>query len=71
MKPWRYMNHSCSPTAELQFGEDTALLIAARDLRPLTEITIDYNKLLEDVGSPFRCRCPRCIAERASEKIGS
>ena len=68
-KPWRYMNHSCTPTASLKFNEDTIDLIAAQDLRPYTELTIDYNKLLEDVGSPFECKCPRCQG-KAPQKIG-
>lgn len=68
-KPWKFMNHSCTPTAELQFGDDSLMLIATQALRPYTELTIDYNKLHEDVGSPFECRCPKC--QGAGTKIGN
>jgi hypothetical protein len=69
-KPWRYLNHACIPTATIQFGENTAQLYAARDLRPYTELTIDYNALPEDVGSGFECRCARCAGASAPSRVG-
>jgi hypothetical protein len=70
-KPWRYLNHACTPTAALQFGDDSALLIAARDLRPYDELTIDYNALPEDVSRGFECRCDRCLAALTPSRIGA
>lgn len=69
-KPWRYLNHACTPTAKLQFGDESAVLLAATDLRPYTELTIDYNALPEDVSMGFECRCHRCTATRAPSRIG-
>jgi hypothetical protein len=69
-KPWRFMNHSCTPTATLQLSDDAALLIAARDLHRYAELTIDYNRLPEEIGSPFECRCPRCVDQSKPERIG-
>jgi hypothetical protein len=70
-KPWRFLNHACTPTAALQFSDDAALLIAARDLRPFSELTIDYNALPEDVSMGFECRCGRCTAAKAPSRIGA
>jgi hypothetical protein len=70
-EPWRFLNHACTPTAKLQFGEDSALLLAATDLRPYTELTIDYNALPEDVSMGFECRCARCTAQGRSSRIGA
>jgi hypothetical protein len=70
-EPWRYLNHACVPTATIRFDEDTAQLIAARDLHPYTELTIDYNALPEDVGSGFECRCARCSNGAKPSRIGS
>lgn len=70
-KPWRFLNHACIPTARIQFGEDTAQLFAARDLRAYTELTIDYNALPEDVGSGFECRCARCTSQSAPSRVGN
>ena len=70
-KPWRYLNHACVPTATIQFSENDAQLYATRDLRPYTELTIDYNALPEDVGSGFECRCARCASAGAPSRVGS
>lgn len=69
-EPWRYLNHACTPTAKLQFGEDSLLLLAATDLRPYTELTIDYNALPEDVSVGFECRCERCLDRVSVSRIG-
>ena len=68
--PWRYMNHACTPTATLRIGEHDAVLFAARDLEPNTELTIDYLQLPEKLSSPFRCRCPRCSELGESPRVG-
>lgn len=69
-EPWRFLNHACTPTATLHIGDDTALLFAAMDLHAYTELTIDYNALPEEIGSPFQCRCARCSAASVPLRIG-
>jgi hypothetical protein len=59
-KPWRFLNHACTPSAVLQLGSDAALLIAARDLPAGSELTIDYASLPETVSVQFACHCPSC-----------
>ena len=59
-EPWRYMNHSCLPTARLRFGHDSVSLIAQRDLERDAELTIDYAELPEKVSTTFACHCPKC-----------
>lgn len=70
MKPWRFLNHACTPTATLQFTDQNALLFAARDLPAYAELTIDYNALPEDVGTAFECRCGHCSGAGAPSQIG-
>jgi hypothetical protein len=58
--PWRFLNHSCAPSARV---EGRALL-AARALAPWEEITFDYNTTEEAMASPFACRCGHCDGRR-------
>jgi hypothetical protein len=66
-RPWRFLNHSCTPSARLRFSPPSVTLIAARDLPAHSELTIDYAALPEEVSVAFACRCGRC--ERAA-RIG-
>jgi hypothetical protein len=68
--PWRYLNHACTPNATLEIGERDAILLAARTLEPGTELTIDYARLPEKVGTPFVCRCPRCAVAGRAARVG-
>jgi hypothetical protein len=54
--PWRFLNHSCAPTAGLRGRE----LVALRDIDALEEITFDYDTSEYDMARPFRCRCGHC-----------
>jgi uncharacterized protein len=62
-RPARFLNHSCTPNAELyrsQSRRRTRLwLHALRTIRPGEEITIDYGCAADD---PIPCRCgsPTC-----------
>ncbi|MBM3974251.1 MAG: SET domain-containing protein [Planctomycetes bacterium] len=55
---WRYLNHSCAPTAR----------VIGRTLRAITalkkgdEVTFDYDATEYDLASPFACQCgkPTC-----------
>jgi len=49
----RYMNHHCSPTAEIN-GRN---LVALKDIDTGEEITIDYNKTERHLSHPFQCKC--------------
>ena len=67
-EPWRYMNHSCVPSARLRFSSDSVSLIAQRDLARDAELTIDYSQLPEKVSTTFTCHCPKC--RNASTRAG-
>lgn len=55
---WRFLNHSCDPSAFLRGQE----LIARRRIRAWDEVTFDYDCTEYDMAEPFRCCCgsPRC-----------
>lgn len=55
---WRFLNHSCDPSAFLR-GQD---LIARRRIKAWDELTFDYDSTEYDMAEPFHCRCgsPRC-----------
>ncbi len=56
--PWRFLNHSCAPTAWLRGRK----FVALRRILPSEEVTFDYNTTEYDMAAPFRCRCgsPSC-----------
>jgi hypothetical protein len=55
---WRFLNHSCDPSAIIR-GRD---VIARRRIKPMDEVTFDYDSTEYDMAEPFHCRCgsPRC-----------
>jgi hypothetical protein len=58
--PWRFLNHSCAPSARVEGRK----LLAARAIAPWEEITFDYNTTEDDMASPFTCRCGHCDGRR-------
>lgn len=56
--PWRFLNHSCDPSARLR-GRD---LLARRRIEAWEELTFDYDTTEYDMAAPFPCHCgsPRC-----------
>lgn len=68
--PWCFMNHACVPTATLALSDRDAMLFAARELAPGTELTIDYTLLPEKISTPFACQCQRCSASAAPHSLG-
>ena len=54
-----FMNHSCAPN--MVYGESDSIL-AARDITPGEELTIDYGNFIVNVDQSFRCTCndPSC-----------
>ena len=49
----KYVNHSCSPTCEI----DGIRIVAIKDVAKGDEITFDYNKNEDLMASPFKCAC--------------
>src|SRR5882672_250326 len=58
--PWRFLNHSCAPSARVEGRQ----LLAVRSLTPWDEITFDYNTTESEMATPFRCRCGHCGGSR-------
>lgn len=54
--PWRFLNHSCAPSARVE----GRVLVALRSLAAWDEITFDYNTTEYRMASPFVCRCGHC-----------
>lgn len=54
--PWRFLNHSCAPSARVEGRK----LLAVRALAPWEEITFDYNTTEDSMATPFKCRCGHC-----------
>lgn len=51
-------NHSCDPSARVDFSDPARpALRATRDLRPGSEVTIDYCATEADMTVPFTCDC--------------
>lgn len=50
---WRFLNHSCDPSAIIR-GRD---VLARRRIKPWDEVTFDYDSTEYDMAEPFPCRC--------------
>lgn len=50
---WRFMNHSCEPTAAVRGRE----VFSLRPLQAWQEITFHYNTTEYELAEPFDCRC--------------
>jgi hypothetical protein len=50
---WRFLNHSCDPSAIIRGRE----VIARRRIKPWDEVTFDYDSTEWDMAEPFPCRC--------------
>ena len=68
--PWCYLNHACEPSAELVWNDSNITLKAKVHILPQTEVTIDYHKLPEEIGTPFKCNCRKCINSERQAVIG-
>lgn len=53
-KPYKFLNHSCSPTAGFK-GRVT--LVALRNMKEGEEITIDYSMVEGDPNWKMKCMC--------------
>ncbi|HEY6797530.1 MAG TPA: SET domain-containing protein-lysine N-methyltransferase [Kineosporiaceae bacterium] len=58
---WRYMNHSCDPTAVVCGRE----VFALRPLAPGQEVSFDYHTTEYELAESFSCHCgsPRCLGQ--------
>lgn len=64
MGPVDATNHSCEPSAFIDFaGAPDLVLRALRDLAPGDEVTIHYGATEYDMAAPFPCACgaPACV----------
>jgi hypothetical protein len=50
---WRFMNHSCEPTAVIRGRR----VLSLKTLEPGQEITFHYNTTEYEMVEPFDCRC--------------
>jgi hypothetical protein len=57
--PFRNLNHSCNPNAELAYWEDKMYVDVLRTILPDQQITIDYGWSHEDA-IPCQCGSRRC-----------
>lgn len=53
LRPHKFLNHSCSPTA----GARGVTLIAIRDIKEGKEITVDYSTIEGDDRWEMKCSC--------------
>lgn len=56
--PWRFLNHSCAPTAALRGRR----LLASCEIAAGDEVTFDYETTEWEMAAPFACGCgqPEC-----------
>ena len=59
--PWRFINHSCDPSALVHNLE----VVACREIQPWEEVTLNYNTTEYVIAERFTCRCGsvRCLGE--------
>jgi hypothetical protein len=57
---WRFMNHSCLPSAVIRGRQ----VFSLRPLEPWQEITFHYNTTEYEMAEPFDCRCGTPDCER-------
>ena len=71
LSPWKFMNHSCDPNAQLDWQEDRdrLMLIALQEIFPQDEITMDYSLLREEISNHFECRCSKCLESSVPETV--
>jgi hypothetical protein len=53
-KPYKFLNHSCNPTAGIK---GSLSLVALRDLKEGEEVTIDYSTIEGDPRWELKCMC--------------
>lgn len=58
MSPWKYLNHSCDPTAGIKNNRD---IVAIREIKKGEEITFDYAmNNIDEWKMECRCRSENC-----------
>lgn len=59
---WQYLNHSCSPNAEIA-RDGSRKLVAIKEIDKGEEVTFNYNCVEYDMNNPFKCNCgsERCL----------
>ena len=64
--PFRYLNHSCEPTAGVK-GKVT--LVALKDLKPGEEVTVDYSLIEGDPAWFMNCQCGNKSCRRVIRSV--
>jgi uncharacterized protein len=68
--PARFVNHSCAPNCEAEYGEGRISITALRDIQPGGEITFNYGYDLEAYQEhPCRCGAAECVGFIVAEEF--
>jgi SET domain-containing protein len=57
---FRFLNHSCQPNCYLRVHLRRIEIYTLQEIRPGTELTVDYGLTPHKNGMPCRCGSPRC-----------
>jgi uncharacterized protein len=58
----RFFNHSCDPSAHLEYRENVPLIVSSRAIERGEEVTIDYGFDPAEVARfPCACGSPNCV----------
>src|SRR5262249_31536993 len=57
---FRYINHSCNPTAYIQIPYTPLEFYSRRAIKPGEELTCDYGVTQHNGRLPCRCKSPNC-----------
>lgn len=63
-----YINHSCNPNCFVKIEEDSAYLVAIKNIEPNEELTFDYSTTSTDNKDQFNLKC-QCGAENCRKLI--
>jgi uncharacterized protein len=66
--PARFFNHSCSANCDAELDDGRIWIIAAREIEPGEEVTINYGYDLADYKDyPCRCGAGNCVGYMVAE----
>ncbi|MGD9276434.1 MAG: SET domain-containing protein-lysine N-methyltransferase [Candidatus Pacearchaeota archaeon] len=65
----KFANHSCEPNVEFIDVDGEIWLVAAKDINPEEELTVNYGYSFESFEDfPCKCGCPNCIGYMVAEE---
>lgn len=65
----RYINHSCVPNCEPTVRRQRIFIHALRDIAAGEELSYDYGSDYFDALIGAGCRCPKCVADAAQQRL--